>query len=1323
VRASPSPTSLMNTAVPRLPPAPSAAAADGVVEKAAPRMVAELVSVRPTVRTTSAMQPGTHKTISMAQSGSTPANTARVHVPTLRLPGTQGATSAPPSRALNPVYFMYLQLDWAMFSTLLLHSPQPSTATVDTILFLMEHRCALSVPVLDLFLSGLIVTTSHFVAEAPAADTSLHSSSSDNGDPSQRQRSFMSISEEADEDTQATTTVRLSLQYRTRRHRDTLLHLLVLHDQCQLAEYYLEYCYLFFVSHQIDPEPKNGRPGRFPIHERLQHGTNATLGSESRGSGNSRRSPPSAFPATPVAFLRLMLRVNVHGLTAFDYAHSPAMLQLLEWYGCVPPTYRPNPRLFRQVLSSSSVGSSGTAAGKDGHRSEASQPALPDEGARWALIGDDECNEDSSGGFSDDDDQYVFPNTKQGKHEHYQLRQRRKRELLQFFPVPRLVLATDNFVALLDPTGMELASTASPSLTTITTTAAATTDEDKREPNVSKSVLPLQRGERPQQHQLLQLQRANRHFTALLTMEKKQFQQAQRRREQQEMAKALLYEQVAAQPLLTVRQGTGNATGERGKGHSTTAAPSSAASAGRRGPANPPYLNRAVTASIRGKWEAQRNPRVSDTVLWHNALEAQRQSSSLTSYASLSGISGAGNARASRDDTRKGILPILLSEEVSLLHLGLCTFDDELVRLYGDLRPSTSSQQRMVPDVLSGTTSNSRDGRGGHGGEKDDISSNGAQRSINATAAAAQAPVQPSAYSRMLLPPALTGKAGQHESREQSPPSDNSGSGNGSNKHSVPAQKPTQRKSTLVSPGSRLSITVPATLATATTVKRTTTAAASAAATEAGPVSLAATAPPPLPPRLSYMDVVFLLECQQFVVFPLALPGVTDDDHPLDKDNTNAGDAEGGAAAPAGSGRTLEDQRGESPANLHGPDDTAAVVQRCTGGDGHLGETRRRSRARSSSSAAAFVSGVANVSAPSQGPSRPRSRGEGQGRPATDAPLLRALLTRQAATMTDLVDITQHYYDLAILVSLTPMQLSGVAASGSGRRGAGGESGPTMRNFSERLINTRFKQFGSRLVATPPAPSSSSASAAATAAAAHPTIETVAVLHVPPFAVSDAVTAEAAHVLQQKQQQRGGPSTFQHSVRDGSTNTMGVAMTTVVGMPSTTSTAATNDPTVMAARVEEWVSRRWPAQRQLPANLMSVTKPADVAIDADLRVRTPSPSPSAFKLMSQRQSARSASARVGGGGGAVKAERVDDTLTPSSVLDHVAPVGGVATTTQQAMMRLLLKHFSAATGAQLSEQMGLIITPNYDVEEVGDAVAAQRMLAAKGSLLAPKKRR
>ena len=190
----------------------------------------------------------------------------------------------------------------------------------------------------------------------------------------------------------------------------------------------------------------------------------------------------------------------------------------------------------------------------------------------------------------------------------------------------------------------------------------------------------------------------------------------------------------------------------------------------------------------------------------------------------------------------------------------------------------------------------------------------------------------------------------------------------------------------------------------------------------------------------------------------------------------------------------------------------------------------------------------------------------------------------------------------------------------------------------------------------------------------------MALLCVPPFAATD-----TSALLPPTQRIAAGATAAPPSHQDTINQWGDAAATTTTTATAATTPALPNMPTVMAARLEEWVARHWTAQRRQP------------------------PKPKAEKKAEP----------AGEDGSSVGVH--DLSLFP--VLDRVAPVGGVATATQQTLMRALLRHFSVATGAQLSEQVGLSVAPNYDVAEVGDAAAARRDMATKNTASLSKKRR
>jgi len=66
-----------------------------------------------------------------------------------------------------------------------------------------------------------------------------------------------------------------------------------------------------------------------------------------------------------------------------------------------------------------------------------------------------------------------------------------------------------------------------------------------------------------------------------------------------------------------------------------------------------------------------------------------------------------------------------------------------------------------------------------------------------------------------------------------------------------------------------------------------------------------------------------------------------------------------------------------------------------------------------------------------------------------------------------------------------------------------------------------------------------------------------------------------------------------------------------------------------------------------------------------------------------------------------------------SPIHTVQPVGGIASAELQSLMRILLRQFSSSAGSKLSDDMGLHIAPNYNVECCGDPIAA---IQSKGLL-------
>nr|CAJ2471300.1 unnamed protein product [Leishmania braziliensis] len=1171
--------------------------------------------------------------------------------------GGQSPLSPTPPPAVvtpEPTYFMYLQLDWALHSTRLLRSPRPSSATLETIMFLLDQRVALSVPVLDLFLAGTVAPSN----AAPVV-------------PQQYSR-------KADAQQEIT----LNLHYQTREHQDTLLHLLVLHDQCQLAEYYLEYCHFWFVSNELDPEPVSGRPGRFPID---QHAASAACNSSEDdlgdgdgcylGSGGSCIDPDGEKRSTrlshelrrhsrlssssssgyvrtvPRKFLRCMLRVNAHGLTAFDYAYTPTMLQVLEWYGCVAPTYRPNPHVFRRVIFSQQEG------GRGGHGDVREAYTLAD-------------NVDDY-----DSDEAANHQRKSGRG----MTMRRKREVLRFFPVPRLVLATDSFVELLDPTGTELASTAGSVATALArTTASGTTDGQSHkyagavDGNLTKDdvLMPT----RAQQQQ----QPSDHYVAAMISTERRQLQVSRRRRQQQEHARALLFEQVSAQSQTSVAHGGGN---------------NSEADKGTRG-GRLLYLMRAVTAHWRQQWELQRHPPCSEMALYHNALEAQRLPASAFTTApsrgrrklrNKSGACGSVGAGA-------GVLPILLSEEVSLLHLALCSFEDELVRLYGEL------QTASVPAAAAGNDNSGAARAHRTGGTE--VATIG-DSDDNASGL--------SAYSRLLLPLSVTGKPATQQQQQQDHEGGKwrSGSTPGGTPPEMGNPKTTpeparSRTSTVVLPrapalgGSMGAALLPGQqgrqLASASPVNDPVAASQDWGSCRRAPTS---------PPRLSHMDVVFLLECQRFIVYPLSLPSTDnavgilhndnggDDTHDENSKPRSSARGNGERSAsigntgcsPSNDGRSVTSPRMSLGKGSDAVGELPAVIKRCTGG--YVGINEQLTKAMSSDAPHQRASPALTVrdtpgrcpAPPHRSSARRERGGSARGAPPSDLPLLRSLLARKASDdlSSALVDTSDHRCDAALLVSLTPMILSGIGSGGAG--GTPVSAAATMRGLAVQLMDTRWKQFGNR-----PVISDANTDAALTAT------DVVALLNVPPFIPVDSPVLQScqASLPTAAAPERGGLGT--------STAALG------------SDTART--PTVMAARLEEWVARRWPLPERAPRS--SKLHGAGSRADKKYWGLPLTNAVTAHKQEDEKERIQNTKDTDDDG-------YDDDEAAKPSVLDQIKPVGGVATAAQQFLMRALLKRFTAATGAQLSEQMGFLITPNYDVVEVGDTAAALRGTEAEAA--------
>lgn len=213
----------------------------------------------------------------------------------------------------KPVYQIFFQTDWVIHSSMVLRSPRPSMKTIDVLLLLLEKRCPLTISALKLFFAA-----SHFTNHWRSSEGEM-----------------------------------VTFHHQTHSHRDTLLHILVINDQYQLVEYYLSYTLYYFSKLSYD-DP-NLKPGIFPIKE-VYPGWEFNEDGEAQLSLNGMPNElGEERTKEPFTFLRLMLRLNRHGLTAFDYASSQSMLQLLQRFGCVPPTYRPNPSTFTRALGLSDM--------------------------------------------------------------------------------------------------------------------------------------------------------------------------------------------------------------------------------------------------------------------------------------------------------------------------------------------------------------------------------------------------------------------------------------------------------------------------------------------------------------------------------------------------------------------------------------------------------------------------------------------------------------------------------------------------------------------------------------------------------------------------------------------------------------------------------------------------------------------------------------------------------------------------------------------------------------------------------------------------------
>ncbi|KEG14049.1 hypothetical protein DQ04_00651030 [Trypanosoma grayi] len=206
-----------------------------------------------------------------------------------------------------PRYFAYYLCDWALHTTLMLRAPHPSSKAIDTLLHLMDGRSPLTASAVQVFL---------------AASRPLNHWESSDGRV-------------------------LTISYVTRTHRDTILHLLVQNDQLRLARYFLAAALCYFTCYQYDP-PSTMPPQFSTVDLPNTQKQDKALHMENTAA-NEEKDVAEDDETHPAVFLRSMLRLNKYGLTPFDYARGP-MVSLLMEYGCVPPSYRPNPQGFCRAL-------------------------------------------------------------------------------------------------------------------------------------------------------------------------------------------------------------------------------------------------------------------------------------------------------------------------------------------------------------------------------------------------------------------------------------------------------------------------------------------------------------------------------------------------------------------------------------------------------------------------------------------------------------------------------------------------------------------------------------------------------------------------------------------------------------------------------------------------------------------------------------------------------------------------------------------------------------------------------------------------------------
>ncbi|KAH9589203.1 hypothetical protein LSM04_003925 [Trypanosoma melophagium] len=210
----------------------------------------------------------------------------------------------------QPRYFPYYLCDWSLHTTLLLHAPKPSAKTIDVLLSLLDQRAPLSPSAVQIFL---------------AASRPVNRWESSNGEL-------------------------ITISYTTRTHKDTILHLLVQNDQIQLTRYFLAAALCYFTCYQYDP-PTTVMPPEFPSIEfpKTDGAHEKTMKTNLKAGTDEIKMTAEEESSHPAVFLRSMLRMNKHGLTPFDYARGQ-MISVLSEYGCVPPSYRPNPQGFSRAI-------------------------------------------------------------------------------------------------------------------------------------------------------------------------------------------------------------------------------------------------------------------------------------------------------------------------------------------------------------------------------------------------------------------------------------------------------------------------------------------------------------------------------------------------------------------------------------------------------------------------------------------------------------------------------------------------------------------------------------------------------------------------------------------------------------------------------------------------------------------------------------------------------------------------------------------------------------------------------------------------------------